>query len=54
MRVPSLTIASVPLPSEMTPENVVLVFLPPDVSVTAPTAELVTEPAPASEPMLSL
>ena len=50
MSVPTLVSDSTPLPSLNTPEKVVLVFSPPSVIVTAPTAELVTLPAPASDP----
>ena len=52
--VPVLVRASAPLPSAATPEKVVLVLLPPAVRVTAPAAPLVTLPAPASEPIVSL
>ena len=38
----------------MTPEKVVLVLLAPVLRVTEPAALLVTVPAPASEPMVSL
>ena len=54
MPVPALVRASVPLPSAATPEKAVEVLLPPEVSVTAPAALLVTLPAPASEPIVSL
>ena len=49
--VPALTNASVPVPFCITPENVVLVLSPPDVSVAA-LPEFVTVPAPESEPTL--
>ncbi len=51
---PALVSATVPLPAARTPEKVVDVLLPAAVSVTAPATPLVTVPAPASEPTVSL
>ena len=44
----------VPLPFSITPEKAVDVLSPPVVKVTDPAALLVTVPAPAKEPMVSL
>ena len=44
----------VAVPFSIKPENVVLELSPPDVNVMAPELELVTVPAPANDPMVSL
>lgn len=54
IRVPALVRAMLPEPSWMIPEKVVLVLLPPVVSMMAPATLLVTVPAPASEPIVPL
>ena len=51
---PALVIAVALTPLEITPENVVDVLRPPLVSVPAAPPLLVTLPAPASDPMVSL
>ena len=51
---PVLVSASWPLPSPITPLSAVEVLLPPVVRVSAPGRLLVTLPAPASEPIVSL
>ena len=52
--VPFLTRDTVPLPSLITPEKVVLVVLAPAVNVTDPDTELVMLPAPAMDPTAKL
>ena len=53
MPVPALVRATVALPSLSVPVKLVVVLLPPVVSVIEPAAVLVTVPAPASDPIVS-
>ena len=52
--VPFLIRETVPLPSLITPEKIVLVFLAPAVNVTDPATELVMLPAPSMDPTARL
>ena len=52
--VPFFTRETVPLPSLITPEKIVLVLLAPAVSVTSPATELVILPAPVMDPTARL
>lgn len=52
--VPSLTRDTVPLPSLITPEKIVVVLFAPTVNVADPATELVRIPAPAIDPIARL